>query len=150
MQLFKTPAARAETISPKLIDGVRLAAKTIVPVGLLALAGCSDDGSEAARPELVFDDLGGGSPRIQVYPGTTESEADRVPYEHTYRDGQAVYAACYEDTEANREVSSDPSVGERDVTSDLWFKLDVPGPAQYATAVYVELPEELRAQLDPC
>src|SRR5581483_1111770 len=44
-------------------------------------------------PTLVFDDLGGGSSVIEVYPGVTSSVADKQ-YNGTFNSGDRVMAEC--------------------------------------------------------
>lgn len=135
----------------------------IVLTGSLAVAGCSrGEGNEAtpsslrsapsstsARPNglpmIVFDDLHGGSPYIQVYPGVTDTAADKQP-NGVYNDGDTAQAECKTE---GRAVHSDPSVGEEDRTSNDWVKLQG-SPAQYATAVYIENPAALLNELPDC
>jgi hypothetical protein len=138
---------------------------TAVLVGSLTLMGCaragesdSDAPSNAPTlatttahpgvlPKLVFDDLHGGSPLIQVYPGVTESAADKQP-NGTFNDGDSVTAECKTE---GRDVHSDINAGESDRSSDEWVRIQgSPGETQYATAVYVENPSELLAQLPNC
>ena len=98
----------------------------------------------------MFDDLGGGDPQIFVYPGVRTREdapADSLP-NGSYNDGDVVAALC--DT-TGRTVNSDPSVGEEVRSSNAWVKIHNPsGVDQYATAVYVEDPEQSLAELPDC
>lgn len=97
---------------------------------------------------MVFDALDGGEPIIMVYPGVSGSGADKL-HNGTFRDGQTVYALC---KTKGRTVPSHPELGERDVPpSDDWIRIHgSPGVVQYATAIYVENPDELLAQLPDC
>jgi hypothetical protein len=97
------------------------------------------------HPQLVFDDLGGGSSIIRVYPGPN---ADPDNDNGTYPSGESVDALC--DTEG-RLVRSDPSVGEEPRQSDEWIKIDgTPGETQFATAVYAHNPNQLVMRLPDC
>ncbi len=101
--------------------------------------------SEAAV--LVFDDLGGGSSIIQVYPGVQNTEVDKQ-YNGTFNDGDIVGALCKTE---GRQVSSDPSAGEVSRTSSEWVRINgTPGVDQYATAVYVENSDDLLGKLPVC
>ncbi len=104
--------------------------------------------AEGEGVPMVFDDLDGGEPIIQVYPGVSESKADKL-YNGTFRDGQTVYAIC---KTKGRTVRSHPELGERDVPpSDDWIRFHaVAGIGPYATAIYVGNPAELLAQLPDC
>ncbi|SRR6266498_3741254 len=141
----------------------------IVTAGGLAISGCTTSNERAGATnsrapaestqssptsttepldvQLVFDDLDGGSPIIQVYPGVSDSVADKLAT-GTYRDGQTVYAEC---KTKGRKVSSHPELGEAPRTSDDWIRFhSIPDIGPYATAVYVENPEALLAQLPDC
>ena len=101
--------------------------------------------TQAASPTLVFDNLGGGSSIIQVYPGVTD--ADRQA-NGTYNAGDAVSADC---KTVGRTVRSDPSVGELNRISDQWIRIQgTPSETQYATVIYVQSPDELLARLPDC
>jgi hypothetical protein len=99
----------------------------------------------AARPDpepvlLTFDDLGGGFSTIIVYAGPEDSDAAREPTGR-YRTGDQVQAEC---RSTGRPISSDPSVGEEDRTSDQWVRIDgTPGTVQWATVVYADLEAEV-------
>lgn len=144
---------------------VRLSAAVLT--GSLALTGCGRGGGEADSaatgtsatspsstpsrsgelPRLVFDDLHGGSPLIQVYPGVTDAAVDKRS-NGAFNDGDSVAAECKTE---GREVHSNPSLGEEDRSSDDWVRIQgSPGQVQYATAVYVENPSELLGQLPNC
>ncbi|HYH35972.1 MAG TPA: hypothetical protein VD706_00555 [Candidatus Saccharimonadales bacterium] len=97
------------------------------------------------HPQLVFDDLGGGSPYILVYPGPN---ADPDSDNGVYPDGEAVDALCVTE---GRTVQSDPSLGEERRESDDWIEIDgTPGERQFATAVYAHNPNQLVLQLPEC
>jgi hypothetical protein len=82
---------------------------------------------------FTFDDLGRGSPIIQVYQGPADNPEDRKA-NGTFRHGQTTTALC---KTKGRMVHSDPSVGERDIQSDVWLRvLGEPGKTHYATLVY--------------
>jgi hypothetical protein len=99
------------------------------------------------NPELVFDDLGGDSSVIKVYPGPKDMAKDRV-FNGTYNDGDSVGTECKTE---GRTVHSDTATGEQDRSSNEWIKIQgSPGETQYATAVYVENPEKLLSELEPC
>lgn len=107
--------------------------------------------SDGELPTLVFDDLLppdignslGGSSVVKVYESPTSEVSNG-----TYFDGDEVPAICQQE---GGEVSSDPSVGEYERTSDDWFLIKgAPGEKQYATAVYVEDPSTLLDQLPEC
>jgi hypothetical protein len=96
---------------------------------------------------LVFDDLGGGDPTIQVYPSPDDSAAGRIS-NGTFRHGQRVTAQC---RRSGRTVNSDPSDGEMARSSDQWIRINgSPGQVQYATAVYVTDPDALVTSLPAC
>lgn len=101
----------------------------------------------AEGPQLVFDDLGGGSSIIRVFPGVRMGAADKVA-NGTFNDGDEVPPECKIE---GRTVHSDHSVGEENRQSNDWIKIQgTPGEEQYATAVYVENPEKLLNQLEDC
>jgi hypothetical protein len=149
----------------------RLRGRIFAAAGLLVLAGCGGGEGEpqtsagtartsasgevlpgasataAEGPMLVFDDLGGGSSIIQVYPGVTNTAAHKRA-NGTFNDGDAVPAECWV---KGREVESDPSVGEAARTSEDWVRITgTPGEVQYATTTYAKDPEALLPQLDEC
>jgi len=135
--------------------------------GALALAACGGEGkgtdtsAAATTPPttafsgpiptqpgeitLTFDDLGGGSSIIKVYPGVGNTSADKR-YNGTYNDGDTVSAECKTE---GRTVNSNPNLGEEKRSSAEWIKLTTP-VAEYATAVYVENPDKLLGQLPEC
>ncbi|OGL37662.1 hypothetical protein A3B63_03020 [Candidatus Saccharibacteria bacterium RIFCSPLOWO2_01_FULL_49_22] len=113
--------------------------------GALAIAGCGGD-NKSEGPTVTFDYLGGGDKTIRVYPGPEDTQADRL-FNGFYEDGDEVLADC---KALGREVESHPEVGEEWSKSKYWIRLDVPNVTQYATAVYIEKPGELLAQLEDC
>ena len=138
----------------------------LIATGLLALSACSSGSSAGVSAEsgitttqpspdstsqdgtmLTFDDLGGGSPIIEVYPGVQDTPADKK-YNGTFNSGDTALAECRTD---GREVHSNPAVGEEDRSSNQWIRIDgAPGQIEYATAVYVQNPEALLRQLQDC
>lgn len=80
-----------------------------------------------------FDDLGGGDPIIQVYPGVTRSAADLIQ-NGSFNSGDEVVALCKVD---GRLVKSSTSSGERQRESSTWVKINgTSGETQYATLTY--------------
>jgi hypothetical protein len=82
---------------------------------------------------LTFDDLGGGSSIIRVYP----SSYDTV-YDGTYNNGDTALVVC---STTGRTVTSSPASGEEYRKSKEWYKLQIPAGQQpeYATAVYADV-----------
>ena len=103
----------------------------------------------ANHPTLVFDDLGGGSPDIFVYPSVKTKSIGKWPEHYAFADGDRVPAFC---KKLGRLVRSDPSVGERKRSSRWWVKIDgIPtGVTEYATATYAEHPKTLLRKLPKC
>lgn len=152
----------------RLLDRGLVKLSTIVLAGSLILTSCGRGNDEEARPSasglptsastsgnalgstpprLVFDDLHGGSPIVEVYPGVTASAADRQA-NGSFNDGDSVPAECKTE---GRTVHSNPGLGEEDRNSSDWIRIQgSPGETQYATAVYVENPSELLASLPSC
>lgn len=97
--------------------------------------------------QLTFDDLGGGSSIIAVYPGYTSSARDTEP-NGTYAGGQDATAIC---VASGRTVNSHPEQGERTLSSDKWIRITgSPGNTQYASAVYVKDSQALIDVLPAC
>ena len=151
----------------RLLDNGWVRLSTVVLAGSLMLTGCGRGGSgedsssasgspttatsgsapAAILPRLVFDDLHGGSPIIEVYPGVTNSSADKQA-NGSFNDGDSVPAECKTE---GRMVHSNPGLGEEDRSSDDWIRIQgSPGETQYATAVYAENPSELLGRLPDC
>lgn len=119
-----------------------------VVAGTMAVSGCVDgnrgkvdetptaaDSSPAVQPRFRFDDLGGGSRIILVYPGTSTSAADRAS-NGSYESGDVVPITCHE---TGRVVNSHPEVGEAPRSSADWYRLVGDKVTWYATATYGEL-----------
>lgn len=144
-----------------------LKAALVVASGELALVGCSSTEQQPAEPAttattlttleqtttttekpvpITFDDLDGGSPIIQVYPGTGESGNDTVS-NGTFRDGQTADAYCKTE---GRVVTSDINVGEQARSSNEWIRLAGTPTTQFATVVYIQNPDQVLAQLPQC
>jgi hypothetical protein len=112
---------------------------------ILALTGCattpkasgeattaqSTTSGSAEQPSIRFDDLGGGSSIIEVYPGTSDSSADKV-HNGTYRNGEVQPVVCHK---IGRTIISHPDVGETPRTSSDWYMLGGP-MVQFATGTY--------------
>jgi hypothetical protein len=82
-----------------------------------------------------------------VYPGPNDSSADRQ-YNGTYEDDDKVEADCWTN---GRLVRSHPEVGEEDRSSDVWIRIiGSTGTKQFATAVYIERPENLISRIPEC
>lgn len=114
-----------------------------VPVSPAPVAG----EATAHHPTLTFDDLQGGLPIIRVYPGIKDTAADRE-YNGTFKNGQHAAALC---KALGRTVHSDPSVGEKNRSSDWWIQIKgSPGKRQYATATYTLKPAKLLKRLHEC
>lgn len=102
---------------------------------------------------MTFDDLGGGSSIIKVYPGPSDSAADQK-HSGTFiaGDGQGtVYAEC---KTPGRLVKSVPSVGERELSSNIWIRFNDGAATNlkryFATVVYVTGFEQFAQQLPDC
>jgi hypothetical protein len=94
-----------------------------------------------------FDDLGGGSPIIRVFPGVTDAAPDNVP-NGRYNSGEEVPAICQT---TGRLERSDPSVGERPRESDVWVRIvGSPGQTQYARLTYGYMAREDLEALPQC
>lgn len=121
-------------------------AETTVPTSAgVTLAPNTSTASAPEQPTLTFDDLGANSPIIQVYPGVEDTPADRQ-YNGTYNDGDTATAECETNGRTVKSVSPEP---RRE--SNQWVRIQAPnGESQYATTVYVENPEQLLEQLQPC
>jgi hypothetical protein len=85
---------------------------------------------------IKFDDLGGGSSIISVYPGVQAIERDKTP-SGTFRSGDVVAAVC---KAQGRTIHSDPSSGERQQSSNMWVRIQgSPGKLQFATLTYADI-----------
>lgn len=95
----------------------------------------------------TFDDLHGGSPIIKVYPGPNDTPADRE-FNGTFNDGDVVTAECKTE---GRLVRSNSAGGELPRNSNEWVRIQgTPGMTQFATAVYIENPDQVLGQLPQC
>lgn len=88
--------------------------------GVAALAGTAT---------FTFDALGGGSNVIRVFPGVGANDQSE---DGTYYSGDRIAAEC---KTTGRTVVSDPRVGERTASSDVWIKLATSAP-RYASLTY--------------
>jgi hypothetical protein len=144
---------------PLLIGGVTaLLAVVGLVVGLVVIHGHSNNpgrergsigGGTTASPgtALTFDDLGGGSTILSVYPGVRATTQDRRP-NGTFRSGQRVGILC---KTTGRTVHSDPAVGERSRSSNVWVQINgSPGLVQYATLTYGDVAAAVLDQLPRC
>ena len=123
---------------------IRKGAVLLAATGALALSACGDSGDD---PTLIFDDLGGGSPNVFVYPGVGATTEDKEPVD-TYQDGDQVRAFC---RATGRVVMSDPGVGEEARTSDEWVRIsELAAKPVFATSVYAENPGDLLSGLPEC
>lgn len=96
---------------------------------------------------FTFDALGGGSSTIDVYPGVQDTTADKLA-NGTFSDRQTTTALC---RTTGRTVRSDPSVGERPRSSDVWLRVQAqPGKTSYATLTYGRIGDAALAALPQC
>jgi hypothetical protein len=111
----------------------------------IVLANCGGDDGEGNQ--MVFDDLGGGSEVIMVYPGVSDAPPD-TEYNGTFKDGDKVEAECWIN---GRIVRSHPELGEDERSSDIWVRfLGSTGTEHFATAVYIKSPEDLVSSIPEC
>lgn len=149
---------------------LRLVGGTLAFAGTLALAGCGGGKGNTAvdttsplptnrdvpadpnapisgQHTITFDDLGGGSSIIEVFPGIQDTPEDKT-FNGTYRNGDVVQAIC---KAVGRPVHSDPSVGEEARSSNAWVRIvGTPGETQYATSVYIQNPQQALSSLPDC
>jgi hypothetical protein len=83
-----------------------------------------------ALPTLIFDYLGGNSPYILVYPGSSDSQTDRKS-SGGFNNGDTVQVICRTTGRMVRSVYP-----ERPRQSDVWYKVALGGQEYYATKVY--------------
>ena len=103
--------------------------------------------STSSSPILTFDDLGGGSSIIDVYPGVKATAADRTQ-NGSFEAGAKVTAVC---KITGRTIRSDPSAGETPKQSNIWVKIDgAPGKTQFATLTYADIDSSLLTELPTC
>jgi hypothetical protein len=83
-----------------------------------------------------FNKMCGGSSTIEVYPGVSNSDADKQ-YDAAYKDGETRPAECHT---VGRIVYRHPEPGVNEIPgqSDDWIKLQTPAgqPPQYASEAY--------------
>jgi hypothetical protein len=135
-----------------LVAGLAVAWLVLRPPGS-ASPGVGSSGATGASAQagggavFTFDALGGGSPIINVYPGVSDSPADRTA-NGTYSDGQTAPAVCQT---TGRTVKSDVSAGEVARQSDVWVKIvEQSGLTHYATLVYGDIDQAALAALPAC
>ena len=123
---------------PIRIGAITFAAAIAVAAGNM-LAGSEQGQTLGSLPTkaILFDDLDGGSPLIQVYPGPSERRMDRTSV-GVFRDGDTALADCWTE---GRLVNSHPElgVGEREAASSRWLHiiLDPRNNNTFATATYL-------------
>ncbi len=109
-------------------------AAILVALGLLAGA-CSGDDARVDTPTITFTDLDpNADAAIQVYPGVSMSEEDRLAAA-TYRSGTTVEVEC---KTVGRRVESHPENGDERRISEMWVRIGGPLPPMYATLVYAD------------
>lgn|GEM_PF-5499560 len=97
--------------------------------------------------DLIFDSLGAGFNTILVYPGTSESDADKRQ-NAIYTNGETKRATCKKE---GRMAHTNTAKGEPDRSSNHWFKIvGIPGQNEYARAIYTKNADELWAKLPYC
>lgn len=139
-----TDKAPAGTLNLPTTTGQKLDLPTTTPRTLDLPTTTGRTGNNVS---LTFDDLHGGSPIVKVYPGPKDTPADRE-YNGTFNDGDVVAAECKTE---GRLVSSVTSVGEAPRSSSDWVRIQgTPGMTQFATAVYIENPDQVLGQLPQC
>jgi hypothetical protein len=107
----------------------------------------SSNASSAPGGTLRFDDLGGGSSTIFVYPGVKTAAADKQA-NGTFTSGQTVQARC---KTTGRLIVSDTAGGERPKQSTVWIEIaGEPGQRQFATMTYADVSPATLAQLPNC
>jgi hypothetical protein len=104
-------------------------------------------GSANGRPTLTFDDLGGGSSIINVYPGVEDVAGDKLS-NGTYQNGNTASAVC---KISGRLVRSNTAVGERSNQSSTWIEIaGTPGIMQFASLTYATMPQAQLNTLPTC
>jgi hypothetical protein len=107
----------------------------------------SEQPSAGTDQDLIFDDLGASFHTIVVYPGTSESDADKRQ-NAIYTNGETKRATCKEE---GRMAHTNTARGEPDRSSNHWFKIvGIPGQNEYARAIYTKNADELWAKLPYC
>jgi hypothetical protein len=96
---------------------------------------------------MIFDDLGGGSDIIKVFPGTKDTSPDKTA-NGTFSSGDVVAVKC---KTIGRTVTSNPAFGERARQSDVWLEIvGAPGPRQFAPLTYAAISAQTLAALPGC
>jgi hypothetical protein len=126
-------AVRYASPGMRMMNTLGRRSRWAVPAVALALGawGCGD-GDSGEVPKLRFDDLGGGSSIIMVYPGPGGTDAEKQ-YNGTFKDGDRWPVVCHA---TGRLVMSHPDVGERARQTTDWYQLAGGPPVQYATGTY--------------
>jgi hypothetical protein len=139
----------------------RESAAVLAAVASLSVAACGGNNkanSASTRAEvatnsngqpiqIAFDYLGGGSKVIRVYAGPGSETGDKQTI-GTYFDGDTAPAECKTE---GRTVFSHPELGEEKRNSNKWIRIQGPGgETEYATAVYIERPQEVLNELPDC
>jgi hypothetical protein len=139
-KLFSTTYAATMGL---LIWGDSIADSTSAESRMIPEAGPTDE-----QPMLTFDYLGGGPMYIEVYPGVSETDEDRIG-NGVYLHGESRPALCYL---LGRTVESNTDLGERDRISNVWFEIIGPpgDDRHFATAVYSVEPLDLMSRLSEC
>jgi hypothetical protein len=121
------------------------AASRPTPPASASTASSTPAGSSDFR--MAFDDLGGDSAIIRVFPGTTDTSQDRIA-NGTFSSGDVVAVKC---RTTGRTVTSDPAVGERARQSDVWLEIvGTPGSLQFAPLTYAAISATTLAALPGC
>jgi hypothetical protein len=135
---------------------VALAMLVLVGVLVLAWAPWTGDsapstpsGQTSGGALFTFDALGGASPIINVYPGVSDSPADKIA-SGTFSSGQTAPAIC---KTTGRTVTSDVNAGEEQRESDAWIEvIEQAGVTHYASLTYGTMDQgglELLPACDP-
>lgn len=96
---------------------------------------------------FTFDDLGGGSSVIRVFPGVKDTTADQLE-NGTFFGGQTTTALC---KTTGRLASSVTSAGERPRSSNVWLEvLAQPGKRSFARLIYGDIDPAALARLPQC
>jgi hypothetical protein len=132
---------RDATATTTPLTGSSLSARNIAP------GASSEQPDTGTDQDLIFDDLGAGFNTILVYPGTSESDADKRQ-NAIYTNGETKRATCKEE---GRMAHTNTAKGEPDRSSNHWFKIvGIPGQNEYARAIYTKNADELWAKLPYC
>lgn len=133
-----------------LLVGLGVGGAAVVTGSVLAVIHIVSGGSPAAptlTAQFRFDGLGGGSQTIDVYAGVHDSPADHQVLGE-FRNGENTLADCQA---RGRRVTSNPAVGERPRTSDIWLEVHLPdGRPAYATLTYGAIDQAALARLPQC